>query len=259
MEKFGYLDIRVVGKSGNDNLTPNNYDIRQIALMLKNVEDLLYPNQKKERPIITYDLKQGSALNRFTTSLQYIIGFSAILTNINATQSIDFMDSKSAEAIENIQKIAQQTDYQFFFSTSLTEKNILRIDAQTSFLRTEVIWVEAEFYLYGTLKNAGGKEKANIHLDTEEYGYLKIALEQDDLRSWKENPLYKQMGVRVSGKQNIKTGELDKNSLRLIELIDYDATFEKQYLEKLIKEAKPNWIGVDVEKWLHDLRGGYER
>lgn len=258
VDKVGYLDIRVVGKSGNSPLSPDNYDISQIKAILDNVEDLLYPNQKKQRPIVTYDLQHGSALNRFKTSLQYIIGLSAILTQINHTQSIDFMDSKSAEAIENIQKIAHKTDYEFHFSTSVNDgEEILRIDTKTSLFRTEVVWVDAEFYLYGTLKNAGGKDKANIHIDTDDYGYLKVAVDKEDLRTWKDNPLYKSMGVRVSGKQNIETGEMDKNSLKLLELIDYDANFEAQYIAKLIKEAKPNWVGIEVDEWLHDLRGGY--
>jgi len=34
--------------------------------------------------------------------------------------------------------------------------------------------VDAEFYFYGVLTNAGGKNKVNIHLDTEEFGSLTI-------------------------------------------------------------------------------------
>jgi len=40
MDKIGDIEIRVVGKSGNMNLTPANYDIKHIASILQNVEDL---------------------------------------------------------------------------------------------------------------------------------------------------------------------------------------------------------------------------
>lgn len=47
MEKIGDIEIRVVGKSGNQSLNPENYDIKHITTILQNVEDLLYPNNKK--------------------------------------------------------------------------------------------------------------------------------------------------------------------------------------------------------------------
>ena len=62
MEKIGDIEIRVIGKSGNQNLSPDNYDIKHIATILQNVEDLLYPNNKKNTPIITYDIEEGSVL-----------------------------------------------------------------------------------------------------------------------------------------------------------------------------------------------------
>jgi hypothetical protein len=60
MEKLGDIEFRVFGKSGNQELKPDNYDIKHIASLLQNVEDLLFPNNKKERPLITYDIQEGS-------------------------------------------------------------------------------------------------------------------------------------------------------------------------------------------------------
>ena len=57
----------------------------------------------------------------------------------------------------------------------------LRNDRTTHSERQEQVWVEAEFYLYGELTNAGGKSKPNIHLDTKEHGTLRIAVDKDTL------------------------------------------------------------------------------
>jgi len=65
VEKFGDIEIRVVGKSGNLQLKPDNYDIRHIGTILQNVEDLLFSNNKKNRPLITYDIKGGSVRHIF--------------------------------------------------------------------------------------------------------------------------------------------------------------------------------------------------
>lgn len=102
MEKIGDIEIRVVGKSGNLNLSPDNYDIKQIAYLLQNVEDLLYPTHKKDRPIITYDIQEGSVRHIFKTSIQAVIGFSALLSQIQSQNNIDFLELRTARAIEEI-------------------------------------------------------------------------------------------------------------------------------------------------------------
>ncbi|HHM21348.1 MAG TPA: hypothetical protein ENJ20_04925 [Bacteroidetes bacterium] len=258
MEKLGKIEIRVVGKSGNEDLNPDNYDIKYIAKLMQDIEDLLYPNNKKERPLITYDISEGSVRHFFKTTMQTIIGFSAILTQVQSTNSIDFLELKTARAIENIQNLSVQKNYEFQIKTSIRDEYELIISPKTQFFRTENIWVEAEFYLYGVLKNAGGKSKANIHLDTDDFGYLTIETGEDFLRDQKENLLYKKYGVRAKGKQNIETGEMDTKSLKLIELIDYNPKFDSNYLNGLISKAKKNWQGINPDEWLNNLRGGYE-
>ncbi|MBW6483301.1 MAG: hypothetical protein K0B10_09585 [Vicingaceae bacterium] len=258
MEKIGEIVIRVVGKSGNLELKPDNYDIRQIATILQDVEDLLYPNNKKDRPLITYDIQEGSVKHIFKTPIQYIIGFSAILGQIKASNSIDFLDLKTARAIESIQQLSQQKNYEFQFSTSLKNDIELSINPSTRFFRTENTWADAEFYFYGILKDAGGKNKVNIHLDTDDYGYLAIETGQNFLMDQEDNLLYKKFGVRVTGKQNLETGEIDTKSLNLVELINYNPKFDSDYLISLITKAKKNWKGINTDEWLSNIRGGYE-
>lgn len=257
MDKIGDIEIRVVGKSGNLEIKPENYDIKHIASILQNVEDLLYPNNKN-RPLITYDIQEGSVKHIFKTPIQYIIGFSAVLGQIQESNSIDFLDLKTARAIENIQELSQQKNYEFQFTTSIKKDIELSIHPNTRFFRTENTWVDAEFYFYGILKDAGGKSKANIHIDTDDYGYLAIETGQDFLMEQEENLLYKKFGVRAVGKQNLETGEIDTKSLKLVELINYNPKFDSDYLASLISKAKKSWKGIDTNEWLLNLRGEYE-
>jgi len=73
MDKFGQIEIRITGKEGNNPLTPDNYDIRDIKNMLENIEDILYPNKKKDRPVISYNIEEGSVKNIFKTSIQAVV------------------------------------------------------------------------------------------------------------------------------------------------------------------------------------------
>jgi hypothetical protein len=260
MEKFGNIEISVTGSHGNIKLSPESYDIKEITMLLQNVEDLLYPINKKDRPLISYNIEEGSVKNIFRTSLQAVISLSAILTQINLVNSIDFLESKTAQAIENIQALSIQKNYEFIFKTSLREHDEaeLKITPQTNFVRTHNIWVDTELYFYGTLINAGGKNKANIHIDTPDFGSLTIDTSKSFLQGHEANLLYKKYGVRVHGKQNIDTGEFDKSSLSLLELIDFNPKYDESYLNGLIGKAKKNWSGVDADEWLYNLRGTYE-
>lgn len=258
MEKIGNIEIRIFGTSGNKNLNPDNFDIKHIAALLQNVEGLLYPNNKKHRPLITYELQTGSIKHIFKTSIQSVIGFNAVLEQVQAHKSIDFLDLKTARALENIQKLSFQKNYEFQIKTSLKESFGLTISPATKFNRSENNWVEAELYFYGILTDAGGKNKANIHLDTEDHGYLSIEIDKDFLKGQEENILYKNFGVKTSGMQNAETGEIDTRSLKLLEFIDYHPKFDQEYLNRLISKAKKNWSEINPEEWLYDLRGEYE-
>ena len=132
------------------------------------------------------------------------------------------MELKTARAIENIQNLSRQKNYEFQIKTSLKDDYEFTINPSTKYFRTENGLSRILFY--GILKDAGGKSKVNIHLDTKDYGYLSI--ETGKFKGKKENLLYKKFGVRASGKQNIETGEIDTKSLSLLELIDYHPKFD---------------------------------
>ncbi len=257
MEKTGEIEIRVRGKAGNMDLTPGTYDISQIAAILKNVEELLFPTSKKDRPLVTYTIEEGSVRHIFKTSIQTVIGFSAVLGQVQSAKTIDFLDLKTARAFENIQGLARQKNYEFEIKTSLKDTYELVINPSTHFDRVENIWVEAELYFYGTIKDAGGKNKVNIHIDTAE-GYVAIETGEEFLKGQEENLLYKKYGVRAIGLQNIETGEVDTKSLKLKELIDYSPSYDSEYLNGLIQRAKTSWKNIDPDSWLLNLRGGYE-
>lgn len=100
MEKIGFIEIRITGSKGNLNLSPDNYDIREVITILENAENLLFPGDKKDRPNITYKIEEGSVKHILKTSIQYIIGFNAIIGQVNQNQNIDFLDLNTAKAFE---------------------------------------------------------------------------------------------------------------------------------------------------------------
>lgn len=258
VEKIGSIEITTVGLKGNLELSPDNYDIRELIFMLENAEDLIYSGNKSNRPTISCRIEEGSVKHIFKTSMQFVIAFNAIIGQINHSKNIDFLDIKTAKAFENIQSIASKKSFTFNIRTSLDQTNELKLDKTTNFYRTETIWADAEFYFYGKITNAGGKDKANIHLSTEEYGTVMIDITKDFLESYEDNMLYKAFGIRATGKQHSETGEIDRSTLKFVELIDYNPKYDEKYLKGLRDKAK-NWLeGIEPDKWLNDIRGNYE-
>lgn len=258
MDKQGLIEIHIVGVKGNNQLTPNNFDIKEIRSLLENIEDMLYPNNKKDRPEITYSIESGSVRNIFKTSMQAVVTFSAVMTLVNQSGSIDGLELPTARAIEKIQEVARKTDYTFEFKTSNDKESILTVSSATNYHRTTDLWVDAELYFYGTLTNAGGKDKSNIHLDTNEIGSIIISADKDFLKNEEKNLLYKEYGVRVLGKQNVETGEIDKMALKLLGLIDYSPKFNEAYISSLISKVGDRFNDVDVDDWISEIRGEYE-
>ncbi len=192
--------------------------------------------------------------HRFRTLTQTAIGFGAVLSQIYAEGKIDFLHERSAAAIETLQQLAVEKDY---VVTICANEHRLVIDRTTNYIRNEKLWVDAEFYLYGEVTDAGGKKSANIHLDTTEFGTLVIATSKDYLKETEENLLYKKFGVRVTGKQNLQTFEMDSSSLTFVELLGFEPEYSETYLDGLMKKAAPAWSDIqDADQWLEDIRGG---
>jgi len=259
VEKTGFIEIRITGTKGNLDLTPDNYDIREVIAVLEQVEGLLFPADKKDRPTVSYQIQAGSVRHIFKTAVQYIIGFNALIGQISNRQNIDFLESATAKAFEEFQEMAVQRGYTFTIRTSEPNTNELHIDRITKLYRTEAVWAEAEFYLYGQVTNAGGKDRANIHLLTDDYGLIIIKTPVSILKKLEGNILYRKFGIRVLGKQHTETGELDRSDLQFIELIDYQPDYDKDYLKSLRLKAKKNWLGsIEPDAWLRELRGSYD-
>jgi len=258
MQNKGYIEIIIKGKIGVQEITPENYDIKEIISILEQAEKLLALNDKTDRPIISYSIEEGSVIHKFKTSFQLILGFNAILGQINIDKNIDFLDLHTAKAIEVIQNTAIKKDYIFQMRTSVVSTNNLLIDRNTKYFRNETLWIEAEFYLYGKVTNAGGKDKANIHIVTEDLGTLRIDTPIPFLEKYDENILYKPFGIRAIGKQNKETGEIDKSSLKFKEILHYETNYDENYLNSLIKKATSKWKDIkDPDAWLRNLRGGF--
>ncbi|EKD26184.1 MAG: hypothetical protein ACD_79C01317G0001 [uncultured bacterium] len=257
MENKAYIEIHITGKKGQILLTPETYDISELKSLLEQIDKLIFAQDRKNRPIISYEVKEGSVKHIFKTSLQAIIAFNALIAEIENKKSIDFLEHPTAKAIEMIQDSAFKQNYNFEISTSLGNTAKLFITPSTHYHHSKNEWVDAEFYFYGEVVDMGGKTRANIHIHSPGIGTVTIDTPKEILEKYEANPLYKPLGVRTVGKQNLLTGEVDKTTLKFMDFIEHVPQYDENYLQKLIKKAAKTWSDVkDPDLWLQEIRGG---
>ena len=255
MQNKGQVIIHLAGKYGAEALTPENYDITLMQSVLEYAVALLDLDKRKERPVTTYHIESGSVSNVFTTSKQKAVEFASVLALVVGTSSIDQLDAKTAVAFEGLQKFSIQNNLTVDVYTSESKEHVVHITPSSYYKRTENMWADAEVYYYGTLVDAGGKNKSNIHLDTKD-GLIMIDADKEILANIVGNPLYRKFGVRATAKQNIITGDIDRSSLQLIEMTEFEPKFDMAYLERKIAASTLVWSGIDVDEFLHEIREG---
>lgn len=257
MDSIGYIEIIVKGKRGNLELTPDLFDIREIREVLEQAENLLMPNKGRERPIISYQIEEGSVKNIFKTSIQYVIAFNAIVLQVKEHQSVDFLDLPTARAFESFQNLASKNNYSVEFRTSLHNSNNITLDITTNYRKTASTLADAEFYFYGKITSLGGKDRSTIHILTDDFGSLTIQTKKDYLTQLRENILYKEYGVRAAGKQDSETGEVDRSNLVFLDLVEYQPRLDEDYLKRLRLKASVWLNNIDTDQWLREVRGDY--
>lgn len=256
METVGTIEIRIQGHRGSEEISPRNFDIAELRNTLQRVEGLLFPFGERERPLVTYEMQEGSVKHIFRTSMQYAVMLGAVLSQIRTEGSIDFLELTTAKAIEAFQEEAYRKNVVWTISTSANGETPLTISSETHYRRSQNLLVSAEFYFYGKVTTLGGKGKGKIHIDTDEFGNLTIESSKKTLESLEKNYLYHVLGVHAYGQQNPFTGEIDRGSLVFKEFLKYDSHYDESYLQTLIAKARSTWEDVpDVDAWVRDIRG----
>ena len=253
MNNEGNISIRIVVQFNGKAISPDNYDIRLARSVIDNII-LLLGDKDKSQPNV-YSIEEGSLVNVIKTSKQRAVEIAAMLSMFSTTLNVDALETNTSKAMNGFRELAMRNNIEFSLSTSETTDAPFYIKPDTQFIHNENVWVEAELYFFGKLIDAGGKEKSNIHILTE-FGTLTISADKDYLAGLEMNPLYKEYGVVVKGKQNILTGEIDYKTLTLIELKGFSLQFDEHYLNEKIVLASQTWDGVDVDEYILEVSGG---
>jgi hypothetical protein len=133
------------------------------------------------------------------------------------------------------------------------------ITKDSSLRREErVQWVAIERYLVGEITDWGGAQTPNVHLRLRNSrDSIIVDASEDQIRAQRENLVFHKAIVHVRARQNPKTGEVDRNSYKLIELRAFQPDVEEARLQQLFERGAKAWAGVaHGGEWVDELRGG---
>ena len=251
MEEQGYIEIRV--DNLNHTLSPKDVDINDLRNVISDIETFLYPTreEKRLRPEIAYNIEAGSAKHKFYLPVSAVILFSGLTSEIKKRNTLDFLDYKRQEVIDNFQKKAIREGFTIEFNSSLTEQPTLVINSETSYNMVVPQFYESEFYLYGEIYQEGGKSP-NIHIATSRVGNLTVSATKEQILDG-EKKTYKPYGIKVKGKKSLSDGRF--SDLQLIEFIAYKPVFDRSLLDKVIEKAAVNLSKIkNVDAWIDELK-----
>lgn len=252
MKTMGTLKVVLKGTIGGAELSPTNMDSQDLIVLLQSVNAVL--GLGKEGARVAFET--GSLKIIFLALATAIASAEALLAGVQATGNIDSIEHGKASALESLQRLADKKSYSIDFFAGSEDNAILAINSSTLYLQKESAAISTQFRLYGYIVDAGGKESANIHLNTKEHGILVIAVDKRELEKIEGNILYKQFCIIADGKQNSSTFEIEKSSLKFVSMEPWGVKDPLIYLQEILAKPKDGWADVeDPENWLREFRG----
>lgn len=247
-----YIEIHIVGQYKGKELTPANYDISELISTLSIMHKIL--NSNKNHEPITYELADGSVRHRFGVVKQTALMAASLFALVESDPLLIGLENNTAAAIEELQQISRKHGYVYELYTSESSNKRLTISPTTNFKRQEAVTIDGDFYLYGVLTRAGGSESTTIQINTDKYGTLLVKTNKETLKQLEKNWLYHTCGIYAKGKYYLSTNDIVRDSLELVEILDYSPMYDPLYLQEKIRLATPVWRDVDVDRWLDEVR-----
>lgn len=256
MNNLENLKIRIKGLNKNgESLAPSTCDISDLIAIL-NIAKNFFP-AVKDRQIVAYETTEGSIVHNFKTDATIIASIVSALALISASGNLNGIQQNIIKPVQSLQKMVKKRDFEVEFSTD-KKPSILKISKSTNYELINEVWVDVEMYFYGQITDLGGKNSSNIHLDTSEYGTVVIDTPKSELESFKENILYKTVGIRAIVKQNLINFEINRSKIKFCSIEPYNSEYSNTYIENLLS-VKSGWSEIEnPNDWLRNYRDGNE-
>lgn len=239
-------------------ITPATIGLARFNEFNQQVEAFIAGSERLQADEVQVLISEGSYKLTALLSTVLLVNLEPDLRVLQREDSLGEIDVKRAAVVEKWQarsKARQELSYAIRpIGGSLRP---VELSMATDYRVGEVVpWVKVEKYLFGTVMDMGGVNKANVHIKLDDSGQLvRIGSSQGYLKEHSNDRLYNKVLVRVEADQHFRTGEL--RNLRLLSFEDYVPKYDEAALDRFAETGRLIWADVpDAAGWVHQLRGG---
>lgn len=239
-------------------LTPRTIGLSQFNEFNQQVETFVAGSQKGKLNEVHVEVGEGSYKLTVLLSAVVAAALEPDLRLLASEDSLGELDPKRAEVVAKWQA-RSRTDpsLQYEIRPDQADLPTVRLSRSTDFRIGAVVpWVAVEKYLFGTIMDMGGAQKANVHLRLKDSGQTVIVNSaQNYLQELTDNRLYHQALIHVRAQQHYRTGEL--RAVQLIEFVDYAPSYDEAALDRFAEKGREAWRDIpDSVAWVREMRGG---
>jgi hypothetical protein len=245
-------------KLEGEDLTPANIGLPRFNEFNQQVETFIAGSERIKLDDVHVRVEQGSYKLRVELPVIVAAALEPDLKALQRQDSLGEIDPRRAELVAKWQARSKgNPDLSFAIRPDSTDIAAIEFSTSTDYRIGEIVpWVRVEKYLFGTVMDMGGVQKANVHIKLEDTGQtIRVISNQDYLMENSNDRLYRKVLVRVEAEQHHKTGELRKH--RLLSFEDYEPRYNEQALDRFAAAGRNAWSDVpDAADWVRQLRGG---
>jgi len=258
MSTVNRIEFFLRGRVDGVELTPRTIGLSQFNEFNQQVEAFIAGSQKGKLNETHVEVGEGSYKLTVLLAAAAAAALEPDLTLMAREDTLGELDPKRAEVVAKWQARAR-TDpaVQYEIRPGRPDLPTVQLSRTTDFRIGAVVpWVTVEKYLFGTILDMGGAQKANVHLRLKDTGQtIIINSAQNYLQELPDNRLYHQALVHVRAQQHYRTGAL--RNVQLVAFEDYAPVYDEAALERFAQRGREAWRDVpDAVAWVRERRGG---
>jgi hypothetical protein len=258
MEPQHQIEFVLKDRVNGAEITPTTIGLDRFNEFNQQVADFIAGSERLKLDEVHASVSAGSYKLTVVLPVLILTAVQPDLQRLVRQDSLGEIDPKRAEVITKWQARSKgNPDLHYSINPQGIDAKPIQLNTATDYRVGEIVpWVKVEKYLFGTVMDMGGAQKANVHVRLEDSGQVvRVGTNQDYLKNQKENRLYRKVLVRVEADQHYKTGEL--RNLRLLAFEDYESKYDEGALDRFAQAGKRAWADVpDAAAWVRQLRGG---
>ena len=255
MDAIDELRFSVCDRINDVEVGPTHVPLALLGEFQKDVSDFLKGASRDVDPAqVSISIESGS-LAFAASGLLAATTLWADLGHITAPNVLALIDPKRAAVLERWQTLARENQNRRYIVADKAGQVFLVVDAGSSLIKINELWVEVEKYVYGRVVDMGGKTRANVHLELENGQTLTVGSSQDILARDERNRLYKPALLHVIAEENLQTGDL--RNVRLLAFEAHQPSYDDEEFRIMVERGTDAWDDVvDATEWTEALRGG---